>query len=140
MVSRSGIVPWHDRHFGPIFHRLFSYTSNPIATERSYTLFLIGLALTSLMVTELSRFTTIQFLAIGHSSVLFHVRICRVSLCPRSARSLSSEFGYYSTRLSLFSAESTGERRSMRLPSWPSSVVVAIFIKWLGKLEKCFFT
>lgn len=58
---------WHDRHFRLIFRRLFSYTSNPIATGRTLC-FLVGLALTSLMVTELSRFTTF---AIGHCSALF---------------------------------------------------------------------
>jgi len=31
------LAPWHDRHFSLIFHRLFLYTSDSIATERSYT-------------------------------------------------------------------------------------------------------
>lgn len=38
MVSRSrgiDLALWHDRHFRPIFRRLFLYTSNSIATERS---------------------------------------------------------------------------------------------------------
>lgn len=76
LVSRSGIdlAPWHDRHLRSIFHRLFSCTGNPIATERRTLCFLVGLALTSLMVTELSRFTTF---AIGHC---FCMRVHRVSL------------------------------------------------------------
>lgn len=39
-ISKRGIdlALWHDRYFRPIFRRLFLYTSNPIATERSHTL------------------------------------------------------------------------------------------------------